>query len=152
MDEIDDGTHKKITALSKKGDAFADKGKYSEALAKYWEAFDLIPEPKTKWDGATWLLAAIGDANFLGKDFQAGVDNLTNSMHCPGAIGNPFLHLRLGQCQFEVGNLDRAADNLTRAFALEGDKIFDEEDSKYLEFLKTRIETEKPKKKSWWKK
>jgi tetratricopeptide (TPR) repeat protein len=151
MKEIDDKTHAEITRLSKSGDDFAENGDYPKALADYWKAFDLIPEPKTDWDAATWVLAAIGDANFLGKDFQAGVDNLSNAMHCPGAIGNPFLHMRLGQCQFEVGNLDRAADELTRAYALQGDEIFEEDDPKYLAFLKTRIETEKPKKKSWWK-
>lgn len=151
MDEIDDKTHKKITSLSKKGDSLAEKGNYPDALSKYWEAFDLVPEPKTKWDASTWLFAAIGDANFLGGDFQAGVDNLSNGMHCPGAIGNPFLHLRLGQCQFELGNLDRAADELTRAYALEGKEIFAEDDPKYLDFLKTKIEMEKPKKKAWWR-
>jgi tetratricopeptide (TPR) repeat protein len=151
MQEINDKTHEEITQLSQNGDAFAEKGDYPKALSEYWKAFDLIPEPKTDWDAATWVLAAIGDANFLGDDFQAGVDNLSNAMHCPGAIGNPFLHMRLGQCQFEVGNLDRAADEMTRAYALEGDEIFEEDDPKYLAFLKTRIETEKPKKKSWWK-
>jgi hypothetical protein len=30
-------------------------------------------------------------------------------MHCPGAIGNPFIHLRLGQAQFELGNLEPAS-------------------------------------------
>lgn len=148
---MDDETHAKITKLSKKGDSKAEKGKYSEALVLYWEAFDLVPEPKTDWDAATWIFAAIGDANFLGDDFQAGVDNLSNAMHCPGAIGNPFIHMRLGQCQFEVGNLDRAADELTRAYALEGEEIFEEDDPKYLEFLMTKID-KAPKKKSWWKK
>jgi hypothetical protein len=26
--------------------------------------WDLLPEPKTSWEAATWLLGAIGDANF----------------------------------------------------------------------------------------
>ena len=30
--------------------------------------------------------------------------------------GNPFLRLRLGQVQVELGALDEAADNLTRAY------------------------------------
>jgi hypothetical protein len=66
-----------------------------------WRAWDLLPEPKTEWEAATWILAAVGDANFLGADYVAGRDNLATAMHCPGAIGNPFMHLRLGQCQFE---------------------------------------------------
>jgi hypothetical protein len=33
----------------------------------------LLPEPQTDWEAATWILAAIGDANFLGDDFTAGL-------------------------------------------------------------------------------
>jgi hypothetical protein len=61
-------------------------------------------------------------------------------MHCPGAIGNPFLHLRLGQCQLELGDRKRAADELTRAYAIEGKDIFANEDRKYFAFLKTVID------------
>lgn len=151
MADLHDELHSKIVAHSEAGDALADEGKYPQALAEYWKAFDLIPEPKTDWNASTWVLAAIGDANFSGGDFKAGVDNLSNVMHCPDAIGNAFLHLRLGQCQFEVGNLDRAADELTRAYALEGEELFAEDDPKYLAFLKTRIEINPPAKKPWWK-
>lgn len=149
--ELDDQLHQEITRLCREGDGFAETGNYAEALGKYWAAFDLIPEPKTEWEATTWVLAAIGDSNFLGNDFQAGVDNLTMVMHCPGAIGNAFLHLRLGQCQLETGNTERAADELTRAFAVAGEDIFSNEDPKYFAFLQTKIDTNPPKKKPWWK-
>ena len=61
-------------------------------------------------------------------------------MHFPNAIGNPFLHLRLGQCQFELGNLDRAADELMRAYMAGGPELFEDEDARYLRFLATRAE------------
>lgn len=61
------------------------------------------------------------------------------AMQCPAAIGNPFLHLRLGQCQFELGNLDRAADELARAYMGAGADIFEGAD-KYFAFLKTRLQ------------
>jgi hypothetical protein len=74
------------------------------------------------------------------KDYAAGVDNLSLAMHCPDAIGNPFLHLRLGQCQFESGNLERAADEFIRVYAIAGSGIFKEENPKYFHFLKTKAE------------
>lgn len=117
----------------------AEQGDCPGALKHYWSAWDLLPEPQTEWEAATWILAAIGDANFLGNDFEAGRDNLSLAMHCPNAIGNPFLHLRLGQCQFELGNLDRAADELARAYMGAGSDIF-EDAEKYFTFLKTRLE------------
>jgi hypothetical protein len=61
-------------------------------------------------------------------------------MHCADAIGNAFLHLRLGQSQFELGSLDRAADELARAYMAAGREIFDSDDEKYLAFLRTRLQ------------
>ena len=100
---------------------------------------------------------AVGDANFLGGDYTAGRDNLSNAMRCPGAIGNPFIHLRLGQCQLELGNADRAADELMRAYMGGGEEIFDGQDPKYLAFLRTKADLQPSappaQKKSWqfWK-
>ena len=110
--ELEDAVNDQIQRHCAKGDDSAKQALYPDALKEYWAAWDLLPEPKTQWEAATWILAAVGDANYLSGDFVAGRDNLSHAMHCPDAIGNPFLHLRLGQCQFEVGNLDRAADEL----------------------------------------
>jgi hypothetical protein len=140
MSELSIEIHQRITELCAVGDLLAEEGDLPTALAKYWAAWDLLPEPATQWGAATWILAAIGDANFLGGDFVAGRDNLRTSMHCPGAIGNPFLHLRLGQCEFELGHFRRAADELSRAFMGEGEDIFADEDKKYWEFLKTQLD------------
>jgi hypothetical protein len=139
MAELADEVHAAIKVLCAKGDELADQDDLVAALDQYWRAWDLLPEPRTNWNAATWILAAIGEANFFGEDYIAGRDNLSLAMHCPSAIGNPFLHLRLGQCEFELGNLDRAADELARAYMGDGAEIFEEEDDKYFEFLKTRL-------------
>jgi hypothetical protein len=98
---LTDHVHAEIKRLCAEGDALAERRDYPKALRTYWAAWEMLPEPKIQWEAATWILAAIGDANFLNRDFFAGRDNLSNAMHCPDAIGNPFLHLRLGQCQFD---------------------------------------------------
>lgn len=132
--------HEEVKRLCAEGDRHAKLGEFSSALGLYWSAFDLLPEPTTDWEAGTWVLAAIGDANFLSADFEAGRDNLSNAMHHPNALGNPFLHLRLGQCQFELGALDRAADELTRAYMGAGRSVFAHDDPKYFDFLATRID------------
>ena len=151
--ELEDAVNDQIQRHCAKGDDSAKQALYPDALKEYWAAWDLLPEPKTQWEAATWILAAVGDANYLSGDFVAGRDNLSHAMHCPDAIGNAFLHLRLGQCQFEVGNLDRAADELMRAYMGGGAEIFEDDDRKYLEFLQTRAEGIKVPKKKWqfWK-
>lgn len=136
---MDEKTYAEIEKLSQEGDLFAENSDYKKALKKYWKAYDLIPNPKSEWDATLWLLAAIGDANFLSKDFEAGLKYFTSAMNLPDAVGNPFLHLRLGQCHYELGNLKKAADELTRAYGVEGKDIFEGEDPKYFEFLKTII-------------
>ena len=151
--ELDEAVLAKVKSHCARGDELANVRAYSDALKQYWMAWDLLPEPKTEWEAATWVLAAIGDANFLSGDFEAGRDNLGTAMHCPGALGNPFIHLRLGQCQFELGALDRAADELIRAYMGAGPEIFENDERKYIEFLATRaddIELRRRQKRASW--
>lgn len=140
MAKLSDEIDEQIQSLCQEGDELAGDGTYAKALDCYWAAWNLLPEPKTGWEAATWILGAVGDANYLNRDFAAGRDNLSFAMRCPGAIGNAFLHLRLGQCDYQLGNLDRAADELTRAYMAAGVEIFEQDDTKYLAFLKTRLE------------
>jgi len=135
--DLSDVVHDTVVRLSKEGDQQAETGHYREAVEKYIEALDLLPEPKTDWEACTWLLAAIGDANFRSHNYEHARAALTGAMHCPGAIGNPFIHLRLGQSQFELGNMQRANDELARAYMGAGKEIFDQEDQKYFTHLKT---------------
>ena len=135
--DLDGALHERIERLCAEGDALAEQGSLPKALASYWAAFDLLPEPRLDWDAARWILAAIGDANFKGGDFVACRDNLCLAMRCPEAIGNPFLHLRLGQAQYELGDLRRAEDDLARALLGGGQDLFSDEDPKYLAFVKT---------------
>jgi tetratricopeptide (TPR) repeat protein len=153
MIELTPEVHADIERLCAQGDQCAEAEQYADALQSYWAAWDLLPEPKTQWDAATWILTAVGDANFLSGDYTAGRDNLSHAMQCPEAIGNPFIHLRLGQCQFELGALDRAADELMRAYMGDGADIFEDQDPKYLKFLQSRAEGIQAPKKRWqfWK-
>ena len=68
------------------------------------------------------------------------MEALQYAMTCPGAVGNPFLHLRYGQVFLDLGEADHAAEELMRAYMGEGKEIFASEDSRYLDFLKTRAE------------
>jgi hypothetical protein len=51
------------------------------------------------------------------------------------------IHLRLAEAQFELGDLARAADELTRACMGAGEQIVSQESPKYFAFLKTKIHT-----------
>ena len=138
--ELDNDVHDQVTKLCADGDVFARAGDYREAIARYDQAWAFIPEPKYEWRASTWILAAIADASYLGGDGASALQALDDVMHCPDAIGNPFLHLRLGQVLFDAGEHDRAADELMRAYMGAGEEIFSTEPGRYLDFLRTRAE------------
>jgi len=103
--ELSDAAHAKIKDLCALGDQHATKREFDAALRLYWEAFDLLPEPSTRWEAGTWILTAIGDANFLARDFVAGRDNgnrLAFSGHLPthdaSSITRIAAHFRQGCC------------------------------------------------------
>jgi len=137
--EIPDSVHAEIQDLCAEGDVLVEMGEATQAYENYIAALALVPEPKETFNATTWILAALGDLYFNSKDFAQTAQVMTDAMKCAGGLGNPFLHLRLGQAQFELNNELRAADELCRAYIGAGKTIFEKEDQKYFEFLKTKI-------------
>jgi hypothetical protein len=141
---IDQATYDRIVALYQDGEKLIHGGQITSAFAKYVEAWSLIPDPKELWKISTPLISAIADCCFLAGEYDEVLQALEFGMNCPDAVGNPFLHLRLGQALLERGGEDdRAADELMRAYDAHGDAIFAQQDPKYLAFLVARGRIEK---------
>ena len=136
---LDEGVYGRIRELCAKGDALAQQKQFEQAFGFYRDALNLVPPPAEDWEATTWILTAIGDLYFLAKMPEDARRALEDAVRCPGGLGNPFIHLRLGQCYLDVGQQDRAADELTRAYMGAGSGIFEEQDPKYIKFLETRI-------------
>lgn len=132
MPKLEDDLSDQIHELCDLGIDLADGGRFDKAMEAYDMAWDLLPEPKTEWEEAHWILGNKGDAHFSQRDFTAGRDVLERAMECKDAVGTSFLHLRLGQCLFELGDMDRAREELTLALTNEAETIFVDEDPKYL--------------------
>ena len=135
--QLEDSIYEEICKLSKTGNDLLEKDQYLEAVEVYHKTFDLIPEPFEIYQASTWLLAAVGETYFLMEKYNNALHALEEAMYCPEAIGNPFIHLRLGQTLFELGNFDQARDELARAYMGGGREIFEDEDSKYYKHIKT---------------
>ena len=140
LPELDEATYAEVERLSAEGDVLAEEENYEEAKSRFLEALRLVPLPHQNWVAATWLYVAIGDMHFHLGDAENTKQSFETAVQCPDGLGNPFIHLRLGQANLDLGHADRAADELTRAYMGAGMDIFMEDDPKYLDFLQTRIE------------
>jgi tetratricopeptide (TPR) repeat protein len=138
--ELPDDVYDELTALCKRGDEHARNGELDEAYECYTAAWDLIPEPKGDWEASTWVLSAGGDIHFARANFEKALNQFLRAMQCPGGLGNPYIHLRIGQCQFEKGNIAGASENITRAYMGGGPELFEQEHPKYLAHLRTILE------------
>jgi tetratricopeptide (TPR) repeat protein len=132
-------TLSQIQQLCDSGDECANQEQISEAFDYYWEAWDLLPEPQYEWDCSMVILGSIGDLNFACEDYEAGRDNLIEALKCAGALGNPFLHLRLGQCHFELNEMDKANVELRKAYNEGGAEIFEDEEAKFFALVQAQL-------------
>lgn len=139
MGDLSEAVFEQIKTLCEQGDKFASEELHAKALAKFLNALDLIPDPKTDWEAATWVLTAVGDTYFILRDYPTARDYLMMALRAPGGFDDPFLHLRLGQAHCELGNEAKAVDELKRAHAMAGAGLF-EVDPKYFEFLQSKAE------------
>ena len=137
--EMTDEVHARITELCAEGDALAEDDRFAEAKLKYTEALDMLPGDPLDWNMGMWIFVALGDADFLSGDLDGAHEHFNSAVRAAGGLGQPFIHLRLGELAFEDERMDRAADELTRAYMGAGLEIFELEDPKYLAFLRTKI-------------
>jgi len=138
--QLSDSIYSEITALCKQGDDLVKAGELEQGKQKYVDALRLLPENHREWETATWIYVAIGDVHFRMMNYDKAFKCFYNAVQCPKGLGNPYIHLRLGQLYYEQENLEKATDELTRAYMGAGIGIFMEDDPKYLEFLETKIE------------
>lgn len=139
MEQLNSNVHQEITSLCKKGDEFVEYGRLLEAKDIYLKALELLPQNHTALEAATWIYVAIGDVHLRLGNIEKAFKCFFNAIQCPTGLGNPYIHFRLGQTYFESGIMNKAADELTRAYMGAGLEIFMEDDPKYLAFLETKI-------------
>ena len=115
-------------------------GDLPDAFRTFQAALNVLPEPRQQWNAAGWLLVAMGECSFRLQKWQSAAGPLQDAIICPGCLGNPWLHLRLGQVRFELGDERRAADELARAYMGGGREVFEGEDQKYFALVERVLE------------
>jgi len=140
MAELPDDVYAQVTDLSENGNLACHQGEPTLGRKLFEQALAILPAPKSDWDAYTWLWAAIGDCYFEEKNWEGALASMQNAANGPDGMGNPFIHLRLGQSFFELGDETKALDELVRAYMSEGKDIFLGSDPQYFDFLQERVE------------
>jgi len=136
MSKLTAETEKSIRDLCAQGYERYDQADFKAALRLFYKAWTQLPKPQPDYAPSTWVLTAIGDCYFANSDYLNGIEALRSALHCPEGEQNPFIHLRLGQCYFALGQLKEAKTILKRALELGGETVFAKEDAKYLDFAR----------------
>ena len=131
VDQLPPSTFLNVRAKAAEGERLMAVGQYSQAFHLFLEALDLLPDPRERWNAAGWLLVALGENAVRAGSFTTALAPLQDAMACPGTIGNPWVHLRFGQVRFELGEIERAEDELARAYMGGGRAVFEGQDPKY---------------------
>lgn len=130
-----------IDKICEEGSELFDEDEYRRAIKVWEQAFRLIPEPKNKFSQSLWLHSSIGDAYFLLNDFKQSAAHFfaAKSNVDQNGYANPFIMLRLGQSYLELNDTVNAKEYLSRAYALGGKDLFDNEGKKYFDFLSKHV-------------
>ncbi|MGD7707962.1 tetratricopeptide repeat protein [Microlunatus sp. Y2014] len=136
--ELPEALGERIDELSEAGSDALYAEDWDEAIGRFEQALELVPDPKREWEAATWLYASIGDAHLGAQRWKQARNYFQLATQSPGGIENPYVQMRLGQSEYELGNHEAAERGLITAYMTEGEKIFAEEPPKYLAFLGER--------------
>lgn len=108
-----------------------DKGDFAQAIRLFYQAWIKLPKPQTDHVEAGWVLTALGDAYFQQHKYEQAIEALNSALFCPNLTDNPFLHLRLGQCHWEMNNPTQARSYLFKAYRHGGEALLRKELPKY---------------------
>lgn len=139
---MDSSIQEQIDSFCQQGDEHLNAGAFKKALKAYESALELIPTPRENYSQSTWIFTAIGEVHYFCERYLKALQSFHCALQCPDGLGNPLIHFRLGQVHYDIYELEKAADELTRAYMGAGREIFDDEDPKYYTFLKTPISIE----------
>lgn len=140
MAVINDRLYQQIVHCTNRGNILAEQENYSFALIEFEKALALVPKPKEKWAAASWILTAIGDCHFLMGHFAEAETQFQQALIAADGHEKAFNYMRLGQCLYELDQMEGAKQALARAYLLEQREIFNGEDPKYFLFLQQYME------------
>jgi tetratricopeptide (TPR) repeat protein len=138
--ELDDKLYDELVGLIEEGDELLSDGEVDKAIPLYNKALSLLPDPKFEWEASTYIYTALGDSYFIQQKYDDALTVFQCAFKSVDGEDNPYICLMLGETYFELNDQEKAKDYLLQAFELEGEDIFEDEDEKYFNLIKSSIQ------------
>lgn len=125
-----------IDEIAEKGNSLCDQERYEEAIEVYEQGLQSLSESLNTQSYVAWFQVSIGDTYFMLGQYDKAYEYLFEAVsNLSGEYAaNPFVLMRLGESAYEI-NKDNSREYLLRAYILEGEDFFENEDKKYLDSI-----------------
>lgn len=125
-----------VAEIARKAKDYSFEGNFQATIEEYNKALDLIGENIKRSKHAVMLYSGIGEAYFLQNKWEDALEFYGNAVMSDGGLGEPLIHLRLGQLRYELGQKEKAKDELMRAYMGGGMDYFQGENPKYFGLIR----------------
>jgi len=135
--DLDPDIKQEVVDLCQKAIDQADLERYEASNRTLEKVYELIPEPKVEWKAYTWMQASRADNYFELQEFQEALDLFEEALLKDADYQeNGYIQMRIGQCLHQSKRIDEAIIYLTKAYALGGEDLFEDEYAIYKKLAK----------------
>lgn len=135
---------KQIRSICEHASKLNQMGEEGFAISKYYEALNLVPDPKSGHKISTYIYTSLGEIYFADKNYADAGMCFLKAYKCPDGDAVAQISFRIGQCLEECGERKKAQDYLCQAYLLDGEEIFHKANPKYYKIIRSEVEGTEP--------
>ena len=134
--EVNANLEGEIISVIEEGNDFEENLDYLNALRKYNEAYNKIPEPKLKWEMiSAWLMGSYFNVYFKLGNYKNAKKWAELELENRSSDIDVAPYMDLGMVLFELNELDEAYSNFKKIYQYGNEQPFKEYPRKYFSFF-----------------
>jgi len=131
LSEVNLQLSQNIVDTVESGNELEASGDYDAALQKYSKSWDMLPEPKEKWDLYHWISKCNSEVYLKRQDYENAKAWALKAVESKPARETSSLII-LGASLLGLGEINPAFDSFKTAFDMGGERAFEGFDKQYL--------------------